>query len=249
MTQNAVTLKEIESGIVQLTMQDKIHKNTFSDDLIRGLIEAFKNIEEEPRYKVVIFNGYDSYFASGGTQESLLAIHEGTAKFSDVNIYSLALDCKIPVIAAMQGHGIGGGFVMGLYSDFVILSRESVYTANFMKYGFTPGMGATYILPVKLGVSLGHEMLFNGGNYRGAELEKRGIPFAVLPRAEVLTYAMELACQIAEKPRLSLITLKDHLVASMREQIPKVIQEELLMHEKTFHQPEVKTRLMTMFGR
>lgn len=36
---------------------------------------------------------------------------------------------------------------MGLFADIVILSRESVYTANFMKYGFTPGMGATFIVP------------------------------------------------------------------------------------------------------
>ena len=52
----------------------------------------------------------------------------------------------------MQGHGIGGGFVVGLFADFVILSRESVYSTNFMKYKFTPGMGATYIVPKKIGI-------------------------------------------------------------------------------------------------
>jgi polyketide biosynthesis enoyl-CoA hydratase PksI len=118
-----------------------------------------------------------------------------------------------------------------------------------MKYGFTPGMGATYILPVKLGFSLAHEMLMNGGNYRGAELEKRGVPFPVYPRDEVLDKALELARQLAEKPRVSLVTLKDHLVAPLREQIPRVIEQELIMHEKTFHQPEVRERIMTMFGK
>jgi len=251
MTQSVVDLREVETGIVQITMQDRVNKNTFSKELTVGLVQSFKLIQANPNYKVVILTGYDSYFASGGTQEGLLAIHEGKAKFTDGNnnLYSLALNCKIPVISAMQGHGIGGGFALGLFSDFVILSRESVYATNFMKYGFTPGMGATYIVPKKLGFSLAEELLLNAGNYRGADLEKRGIPFPVLPRAEVLVYALELARQIADKPRISLITLKDHLVAQLRAELPKFIEQEVVMHEKTFQQAEVKERLITLFGK
>jgi polyketide biosynthesis enoyl-CoA hydratase PksI len=249
MTQPAVDLQEVEPGIVQVTMQDRLHKNTFSRELIHGLMQSFESIRTDSSCKVVILTGYDTYFASGGTKEGLLSIYEGKVKFSDVNIYRLPLDCEVPVIAAMQGHGIGGGFVLGLYADFVILSRESVYTTNFMKYGFTPGMGATYILPKKLGFSLSEELLLNAGNYRGAELEKRGIPFPVLPRIEVLDYAYQLARQVTEKPRVSLITLKDHLVAPLRTQLPQIIEQELAMHEKTFHQAEVKDRIMTLFGK
>jgi len=249
MAESVVALHEIEAGIVQVTMQDRVNKNTFSNELMVGLIRAFESIKADSRCKVVIITGYDSYFASGGTKEGLLDIYEGKMKFTDANIYSLALECKVPVISAMQGHGIGGGFVMGLFSDFVILSRESVYTTNFMRYGFTPGMGATLILSKKLGFSLAEELLLNAGNYRGAELEKRGVPFPVLPRVEVLNYAVELARQIAEKPRLSLIILKDHLVGPLREKLPEIIKQEVEMHEKTFHQPEVKDRIVALFGK
>jgi len=251
MTENVVSLNEVEPDIVQVTMHDRVYKNTFSKKMTNGLIQSFEKIKENTKYKVVILTGYDSYFASGGTQEGLLAIYEGKAKFTDTgkNIYSLALDCKIPVIAAMQGHGIGGGFALGLFADFVIFSRESVYTTNFMKYGFTPGMGATYIVPQKLGIGLAEELLLNAGNYRGAELEKRGIPSPVLPRAEVMAYAIDQARKLSEKPRLSLITLKDHLVAHLREQLPGVIEQEIMMHERTFHQEDVKKRIMTLFGK
>lgn len=248
MTQTAIELKEVEPGIVQMTMQDRVHKNTFSDELVSGLVQSFEAIRAHTGWKVVILTGYDTYFASGGTKEGLLALHEGKTKFTDTNIYSLALDCRVPVIAAMQGHGIGGGFILGLFADFVILSRESVYTANFMKYGFTPGMGATFILSRKLGFGLAEELLITANHYRGAELEKRGVPFPVLPRKEVPDYAYRLARQVAEKPRVSLITLKDHLVAPLREQLPGVIEQELAMHEKTFHQAGVKERIMTLFG-
>ncbi|MFK3812904.1 polyketide synthase [Bacillus halotolerans] len=248
MTHSVVELFKIEPAIIQVKMHDRAHKNAFSQELTDGLIQAFEFIRNQQSYKAVILTGYNNYFASGGTQEGLLRIQQGITKFTDDNLYSLALDCRIPVIAAMQGHGIGGGFVMGLFADFVILSRESVYTTNFMKYGFTPGMGATFIVPQKLGFSLAQELLMNAGNYRGADLEKRGIPFKVLPRSEVLEYAVELARELAEKPRNSLITLKDHLVAPLREQLSSVIEQELVMHEKTFHQDEVKTRITGLYG-
>jgi polyketide biosynthesis enoyl-CoA hydratase PksI len=252
MNEPVVSVNEIEPGIVLITMQDRVSKNSFSKELVTGLIEGFNAIKENVHYKVVILTGYDTYFASGGTQEGLIAIHEGKANFNDTinntNLYSLALECKIPVIAAMQGHGIGGGFALGMFADFVILSRESIYTTNFMRYGFTPGMGSTYIIPKKLGICLAQELLIGAGNYRGAELEKRGIPFPVLPRTEVLNYAIQFAKQLVEKPRISLITLKDHLVSSLRDELPKIIEQELVMHEKTFHQSEVKERIKTLFG-
>jgi polyketide biosynthesis enoyl-CoA hydratase PksI len=148
----------------------------------------------------------------------------------------------------MQGHGIGGGFVLGMFADFPVLSRESVYTTNFMKYGFTPGMGATFILPQKLGIGLAEEMLIGARTYRGEELQKRGVPFPVLPRAQITEYVLELAASIAEKPRISLVTLKDHLVRPLRAGLPAVIQQEVAMHEKTFHLPEVRERIEVLFG-
>jgi len=249
MDESVVTLTEIKPHIVQVTMQDRHHKNTFSKELISGLVASFAAISNNKSIKVVILTGYDSYFSSGGTQEELLMLQEGNMKFTDIGIFNLALECRVPVIAAMQGHGIGGGFVMGLFCDFVIFSRESVYTTNFMKYGFTPGMGATYILPKKLGFSLAQELLMNAGTYRGEELKNRGVPFPVVARNEVLEHARRLANELAEKPRESLITLKDHLVASLRKDLPGIIEQEVLMHQKTFGQTEVKEKINALFGR
>jgi polyketide biosynthesis enoyl-CoA hydratase PksI len=237
-----------DDGVVVLTLQDREHKNTFTPALIDGLIQAYARINASDAYKAVVITGYDSFFCSGGTREGLLALNQTRGDFTDANVYSLAFECKIPVIAAMQGHAIGGGLVMGLFCDIVVLSRESLYTANFMKYGFTPGMGATYILPSRLG-SLGQEMLLAAQSYSGALLEARGAPFAVLPRAQVLAHALELAMELADKPRLSLVTLKHHLNRKLREDLPAVIERELAMHALTMHQPEVGERISTLFGR
>ena len=109
-------------------------------------------------------------------------------------------------------------------------------------------MGATWIVPQKLGISLAQEMLIVARTYRGEELQKRGIPFPVIPRAQIMAYAFELARTIAEKPRVSLVTLKNQLVAPLRAGLPLAIAQEVAMHETTFHRPEVKARIEALFG-
>lgn len=246
---NAVHTEDIDPGIHLIRMQDRENKNTFSPAMSIGLIEAFARVAGRNDLRAVVLTGYDSYFASGGTREGLLTLQAGEGTFADVNLYSLALDCDVPVISAMQGHGIGGGFVMGLYADFVVMSQESVYTTNFMKYGFTPGMGATYILEKKLGTALASEMLIAAGTFRGASLRERGVPYPVMPRREVLPYSLELARQIADKPRESLVALKRHLARGMRAELPAYIEKEVEMHDHTFRDERVRDRISTLFGK
>ena len=77
-----VKVEIYENGIVCVTLCDKINKNTFSQALVQGVMEAFDHIRENPEYKVVVLTGYDHYFACGGTREGLLAIQQGTVRFN-----------------------------------------------------------------------------------------------------------------------------------------------------------------------
>jgi len=65
----------------------------------------------------------------------------------------------------------------------------------------------------------------------------------------VLAASLKLAAELAEKPRDSLIILKNHLVASLRDELPGIIKQEVEMHQKTFHQTEVKENINALFGR
>jgi polyketide biosynthesis enoyl-CoA hydratase PksI len=246
-----VSVEEVHAGVALIVMADRANKNTFTGEFANGLAEAFGEAGSDERYKVVVLTGYGNYFCSGGTRDALLDIQAGKSTFlttSGPNLYTLPLDCPIPVISAMQGHAIGGGLTMGLFADFVILAKESIYTANFMKYGFTPGFGSTYVIPAKLGQPLAADLLMSARTFRGADLAARGVPFEVHARKDVLDKALELARNLAEKPRRSLVTLKDRLVGELRERLPGVIETELSMHDVTFRQPEVKDLLMSRYG-
>jgi len=234
--------------IAVVELADRANSNLFTRELVHELFDAFRRLREAADVHVVVVHGYDSVFCAGGTQQELLGIVEGRVKFDDIPLYRLFLDCETPVIAAMQGHALGGGLAMGLFADVVMLAEESLYSLNFMKYGFTPGMGSTLVAPRKLGAALASEMFFSARGYHGGELRQRGVPFPVLKRQDVIPAAMRLAQEIAEKPLVSLKLLKRRLNADLAAELDAAIREEVGMHEISFAQPEVRRRIETLFG-
>ncbi|MBV9492826.1 MAG: enoyl-CoA hydratase/isomerase family protein, partial [Acidobacteria bacterium] len=230
---NVVTATAHPHGVIVLKMEERQAKNAFSDALIEGLTEAFNHIEKSPAYKVVVLTGHDQCFSSGGTKEILLAVQQGRMKFTDINVWELPLDCKLPVIAALQGHGIGGGWALGMFADLALLSEDSRYWNPYVEYGFAPGDGATWVFPQTLGRDLGIESMLTAQHYTGAELRARGMRQRIAPRAEIVPAAMELATQIARMPRTRLMEIKRQLTAHIHDVLAETYRLELAMHDET----------------
>lgn len=245
---DVVTLTYTEPGVAVVELADRANSNLFTRELVTRLFAAFERIRQDATARAVVVHGYDSLFCTGGTKDELLGIFEGRIQFTDVPLYRLCLDCEVPVIAAMQGHALGGGFIFGLFADLVVLAEESLYGANFMKYGFTPGMGATLILPHKLGPALAAELLYTAENYSGGLLRNRGVPFPVVKRKDVIPTALKIARQIADKPVISLKLLKQQLTRRLIAELPRTVREECDMHRVSFAQPEVRQRIESLFG-
>lgn len=245
---NTVVKLFVEDRIGRVAMEDRESSNTFSHRLITDLIQVFEEIAQNQDIRVVLLHGYDNYFCCGGSKSELIGISEGKIRFTDLNFFDLPLQCDLPVIAAMNGHALGGGLAFGCYADIIVMGEECVYSANFMKYGFTPGMGATYIIPEKFGKLLGTEMLLRAESYYGRELKERGAQPKIVRKKDVIDTAMGMAADLADKPLFSLKTLKRFMAGPIREALPSVIAAEIKMHDATFTRPEVRQRIETLFG-
>lgn len=232
-----------QGRVALIVMEDIENRNMFTEELMSGLARAFGIVRQQEDTRAVVVSGYETVFSAGGTREELLEISAGRLAFTDISLYNLFLDCEVPVIAAMQGHALGGGLVLGSFADVIVLAEESIYSANFMNYGFTPGFGSTYILPRQFGTLLGNEMLYSGRNYFGREIRERGPGIKVAKRSDVLRAALDIAVDIADKPKLSLTLLKSHLTRQLRSELQSAIDNELSMHRLTFSQPEVSMRI------
>jgi acyl transferase domain-containing protein/enoyl-CoA hydratase/carnithine racemase/aryl carrier-like protein len=223
-----------DNGVLVVRMVDREAKNMFSPALIRGLEEVFAHIEASGDYRAVVLCGYDTYFACGGTRDSLLAIQQGSAKFTDAKIYQLPMSCSVPVVAAMQGHAIGGGWTLGMFADLCVFSAESRYISPYMQYGFTPGAGSTLIFPTTLGPDLARETLFAAVEHSGSELRAKGLPHACVPRVEVLPHALALADAIALRAPADVRALKRYFADPGLAVIEDTYARELAMHAHSF---------------
>ncbi|MBA3848268.1 MAG: enoyl-CoA hydratase/isomerase family protein, partial [Planctomycetes bacterium] len=222
------------NGVLVVRMVDREAKNMFSPALIRGLEEVFAHIEASGDYRAVVLCGYDTYFACGGTRDSLLAIQQGSAKFTDTKIYQLPMNCSVPVVAAMQGHAIGGGWTLGMFADLCVFSDESRYISPYMQYGFTPGAGSTLIFPTTLGSDLARETLFAAVEHSGSELRAKGLPHTCVPRVEVLPHALALADAIAARASADVRALKRYFADPGLAVIEDTYERELGMHAQSF---------------
>ncbi len=239
-----VILDIIEGNIGIIRLNDRVNRNVFSEVFRKGITKRLWEVEQNENIKVVIVTGYDNIFCMGATENQLNDIADEKSSFTDEPVlYKGLLQCKVPVISAIQGHASGGGFLLGLYGDMVILGKESVYSAVFMKYGFTPGMGATLILEEKLGRNLATEMMYTARYYTGEELERRGASVIVTEQNNVLNEAIKMARIIREKPRVSLIALKEELASRILERLDAIIEKEDAMHKRTFTSDEVKENI------
>lgn len=238
----------LKKHIAVVAMEDRESGNTFTERLMRELTESFAAISQNPDVKVVVLHGYDNFFCSGSPKKILFQAIDNPNFKRDIYVYELLLKCELPVISAMQGHALGAGFAFGAYADIIVMGEECIYSANFMKYGFTPDSGASYIIPEKFGKTLGNEMLFRAENYFGRDLKARGVQAKIVPKKDVISTAIKFAEDLADKPLLSLKLLKQHLIDRIRLKIDKAAAEEVKMQDITFTQPEVAERIEKLFG-
>jgi polyketide biosynthesis enoyl-CoA hydratase PksI len=201
--------------------------------MVHAVRDAFAAIDAAPDVRAVVMDAEGETFSSGAPRELLMRLAGGNVRPVDIVLPKLLLDCPVPVIAAMAGHAVGGGFALGLAADIVLMAAESRYGLTFMNLGFTPGMGTTRLCEHTLSAALAHELLYTGELRRGDRFAGAGIN-RILPRAEVPAAAFDIASRIADKPRAALVALKRTLSLPRRLAFEASLTHESLMHELTF---------------
>lgn len=231
------------TGIAVLTMCDERRQNALSIEMVEEIERRCAAIAQDDRVKAVIVAGTPEYFSTGADREVLEELAAGRVKPGDLLLPRVLLDIPVPVVAAMEGHTLGGGLALAVCADVTIAARESRYGATFMRYGFTPGLGLTALLELVVGQPVAHEMLLTGDTFRGSRFERTGGFTHVLPRTEVLPKARAIAAALAEKPRAPLAALKQTLSARKRELFEAARADECLMHQLSFPTSDVRQLL------
>lgn len=244
-----ITIKphEENKSIAIFHMHDHKENNSFHDEFVEEIILKLDSLQDNDNYKVVILKGLPDIFSSGASKGALMKLFGGNLSVKDLVLSELLLQIPVPVIAAMEGGAVGGGFVVGLCADIIIMAERSMYGGGFTDLGFSPGMGYTRLIQWLVGDFIANEMLYTGRMYKGKYYKDRSMVNYVVPKDKVMDKALYLADIISDKPIGTLKTLKYSVSLKKRQLLLEARVHEDFMHKITFNQPEVKNIIETMY--
>jgi enoyl-CoA hydratase/carnithine racemase len=197
-------------GVITLDRPD--NRNSMTPELLDAFAVASAAARADATVRAVVVTGTGSCFSSGADFKSSLQRDLGAApherSYAMYEPFLSLLDLEVPVIAALNGHAVGGGFGLALVCDVRIGARDAKYGASFVRLGLAPGMGISYLLPRVIGLPRASELLLSGRLVDGGEAEALGIVNRAVAAGDVLSHAMALAREIADAAPLAVRATK-----------------------------------------
>ena len=198
-------LYELRDSSAEIALNRPENGNSMTYEVLEGLRECGERARGSDARCVIVTGSGKSFCAGADLRSGLQRDGAGAAAHRTPNERSFAmyepflslLRIEVPVIAAMQGHAIGGGLGLALVCDLRVANRDARYGANFTRLGLHPGMATTHILPRLVGLPRAAELLFTGRIVSGAEAEAIGLANYAVEPERVLERARELAREIA----------------------------------------------------
>lgn len=205
---------EVADAVATLTLSDLARKNAMSPELGDALEARVREVSARKDVRAVVLTGAGGAFSAGGDLAMLEQLRslpfEEARRFmlSFYRRYLSVVDLPVPVVAAVEGPAIGAGLCVALACDLVLVSETSKLALNFVQLGLHPGMGATYLLPRKVGAQRAAELLFTGRRFDGKEAVSMGLALEAEVPGHVLDRARALAGHLASGAPLAVRALR-----------------------------------------
>jgi enoyl-CoA hydratase/carnithine racemase len=195
-------LFEATGGVATITLNRPAQMNAINDALRDGLMDALRQVRTRDDIRVAILTGNGRAFCAGADLrsraaspqagsgvDSLFATGDGPG-FHEFNPGK-------PVIGAVNGYCLGGGFELALTCDLLIASEDALFGLPEITLGFFPGAGAPVALPRSIPRAVANDLLFTGERIDAATAHSLGIVSRVLPAGELMPAARAMAERIA----------------------------------------------------
>lgn len=208
-----VILTEVSDGIAVVTINRPKVLNALDIPTLLALEAAWSEVEADPAVQVIIITGAgDRAFIAGGDIADLKS-RDGLRHYEEFGeiihrVFRRIELCDKPTIAAVNGYALGGGTEMILATDIRILADTARLGLPEITLGLFPGAGGTQRIIRQIPLCRAKEIMFTGDQISAEEAVAIGLANKVVPKAEVMTAAREMAAKMVSKSPLVLKLLK-----------------------------------------
>lgn len=209
-----VVLVEVGDAVATITLNRPEARNALNRELRKALPAALLALDERDDVAAIVLTGTDPAFcagldlkelASGGTALAETGATGGSGRRQRGPFPEMAT----PVIGAVNGVAITGGFELALACDYLVASEQARFADTHARVGIMPGWGLTVLLPEAIGIRRAKEMSTTGNFIDARTALAWGLVNHVVPHAELLPFARKLASDIATIDRAAVRQMLD----------------------------------------
>ncbi len=188
-------LVEVTNGVATVTLNRPERRNAISSGLLAALRSALAGLDERADVHAIVLTGADPAFCSGLDLSELAGAQNALAASAAAG--RPVPELGTPLIGAVNGAAVTGGLELALTCDFLVASDRAAFADTHARMGIQPGWGLTVLLPEAIGLRRALQMSATG-NFVGARTALEwGLVNHVVPHAELLGTARQLAADIA----------------------------------------------------
>ena len=230
-------------GVLTLNRPDQ--RNAMTPELLDAFSEAIREAQDDADARCLVITGTGRCFSAGADlrssmQRADLGEPSEEASFAMYAPFLKVLDIEVPVIAAMNGHTVGGGFGLALLADIRVANIDAKYGFNFARLGIHSGLGISYVLPRLVGPAHASELLFTGKLIRGSEALRIGLVTHTEEAREVLPAAMGLARAIAGSAPMAVRRMKASIRRALQWDIREAARQEAALQAASLDTEDAK---------
>ncbi|HVM81035.1 MAG TPA: enoyl-CoA hydratase/isomerase family protein [Stellaceae bacterium] len=243
---------EVREGVAWIALNRPEKLNAINDDVLKGMISALARVAQDGAVGAAVLQGRGRAFSAGGDITAMSAMEE--AQFSrTIGLYMrMAKDfrtCPKPIIAAIHGYALAGGFELACLSDIRIAAEGTVFGLPDTPLGLSPTSGMTYLLPRIVGLGRAIDLTLSADNIDAAEAHRIGLVTRVVAPGVLQAEAERLARKIASFPRVGVAYAKAEFYAALESDFAQATDAEHAGEVACFRDPEVRAQFRNFVGR
>jgi enoyl-CoA hydratase/carnithine racemase len=202
MADEAILFDVDANGVATITLNRPDKMNACSGEMLEGLAAAYRRCDEDDAIRAVVVTGAGRAFCAGADMSDAARTFDvsdrgGFDDFSAAGVATPAFSIRKLVVAAVNGHAIGLGMTLAMQCDLRIFALEGKYGIVQVRRGVMGDAYSHWTMVRLVGLARAAEIMLTGRTFAGEELDRLGVANRVLPAAEVLPAALEIARETA----------------------------------------------------
>jgi enoyl-CoA hydratase/carnithine racemase len=237
-------------SIITLNRPEKL--NAISVEMLDLLFDAVEEIGRSDMVGAAVLTGEGRAFSTGG---DISAMHEmDERQFADTISRYMRLSaafraCPKPVVAAVHGYALAGGFELALMCDVRFAATGTQFGLPDTALGLSPTSGMTYLLPRIVGLGRALYLALGAENIDADEAERIGLVSRVIAEEDLLAEAEAFARRVASYPRLGVRWTKRTIYDGLDLDFEAATRLETEAEIDSFRSPETRTRFQAFVDR